>query len=293
MSNPSAPEYTYDAEFFRDNFFREFTWLNGFLRNVSRFGAKPALYDSYSGREWTYGEVNAEANKLANAFLRDGANKNDVVMYMLFNSPEFAFSYVATHKTGTISCPINYRLSPGEIALQLEHSEPKFFIFGEEFAETARKAMELSRHKPSRVVLAGNNPREDEILYAKYIESMAEDNPELPFPQDALRETTRLYTSGTTNLAKAVPLNSLNETLSAHDVMIHFPLSSEDRTMNMTPWFHRGGLHSGGITPTLYAGGEVIILREFHPRRCLELTEKKKISFLIGVPSILALLARA
>ena len=44
-------------------------------------------------------------------------------------------------------------------------------------------------------------------------------------------------------------------------VCMHFPLNPHDRTMNMTPWFHRGGLHSGGLTPTLYAGGCAVVLR--------------------------------
>ena len=74
--------------------------------------------------------------------------------------------------------------------------------------------------------------------------------------------------------------------------MMHFPLSPVDRTMNMTPWFHRGGIPSGGPCPTLYAGGEVVILRDFAPRTCLEYAEKYAISFLIGVPTIIAMLAR-
>ena len=32
--------------------------------------------------------------------------------------------------------------------------------------------------------------------------------------------------------------------------------------MNMSPWFHRGGLHSGGLTPTFYVGGTCVVLRE-------------------------------
>ena len=90
-----------------------------------------------------------------------------------------------------------------------------------------------------------------------------------------------------------MPINNVNEVLSAHDVMMHFPLGPTDRTMNMTPWFHRGGIHSGGPCPTLYAGGEVVILRDFSPKRCLEYAEKYEVSFLIGVPTIIAMLARA
>ena len=114
--------YTYDVEQFKDIFEHEFTWLNGFLRNVRRFGNKPALYDAFSGRRWTYRELNRDANNLAHALLKDGLGRSDVLMFMLFNSPEFALCYLAAHKCGAIACPLNFRLSPGEIALQLEDS---------------------------------------------------------------------------------------------------------------------------------------------------------------------------
>ena len=51
-------------------------------------------------------------------------------------------------------------------------------------------------------------------------------------------------------------------------------------------------IDSGGPCPTLYAGGEVVILRDFAPRTCLEYAEKYAISFLIGVPTIIAMPAR-
>lgn len=286
---------TYNVEQFKDVFEHEYTWLNGFLRNVRRFGNKPALYDAFSNRRWTYGELNADANKLANALIEDGLKRNDVLMFMLFNSPEFALAYIASHKCGAIACPINFRLSPGEIALQLEDSKPKVFIFGADFAEPVREALSLSSWKPQTLIIADEKatPQGNEITFENYVAGKAKTDPKLSFRPHIYDETLRLYTSGTTNTAKAVPLNSINEVLTAHDVMMHFPLSPTDRTMNMTPWFHRGGIHSGGLTPTLYAGGEVIILREFNPRRCLRLAEEEKVTFLIGVPSIIALLARA
>lgn len=286
---------TYNAAQFKDCFEHEFTWLNGFMRNVRRFFDQPALYDPESGRRWTYEELNRDANRLAHAFQADGAGPGDVVMYMLFNSPEFVQAYIASHKIGAISCPINFRLSAGEIALQLDDSRPAVFIYDEEFAPTAKKALEMARHRPARVVEAAKAAANAESAgsFSAYVAGKPEENPVPAARPSIYDETTRLYTSGTTNKAKAVPLNSINEVLSAHDVMMHFPLNPTDRTMNMTPWFHRGGVHSGGITPTLYAGAEVIILREFNPRRCLTLAEKEKVTFLIGVPSIIALLARA
>lgn len=84
------------------------------------------------------------------------------------------------------------------------------------------------------------------MRYADYVADQPENDPPIDFDPHIYDETTRLYTSGTTNRPKGVPINNINEVLSAHDVMMHFPLGPTDRTMNMTPWFHRGGIHSGG-----------------------------------------------
>ncbi len=94
-------------------------------------------------------------------------------------------------------------------------------------------------------------------------------------------------------MPKGVPLNGMIEIFSAHDVIMHFPLGPEDRTLNMTPWFHRGGLYSGGPNPTFYIGGQVVPLRTFDPDRVLDLVEELGLTFLIGAPTNLALLATA
>ncbi|MBD5641976.1 MAG: AMP-binding protein [Desulfovibrio sp.] len=284
----------YDVESFRDSFEHEFTWLNGFLRNTGRFGGRTALSDPESGRKWTYRELNRDANRLAHALRDLGVRKGDIVMYMLFNSPEFALCYIACHKLGAIGCPINFRLAPGEVALQIDDSRPRAFIYDAQFGQTVREALEMAAWKPEHVIETSMEKRRasGQDDFDLLMENRPESNPQPEARQHIYDETTRLYTSGTTNKAKAVPLNCINEVLSAHDVIMHFPLNPTDKTMNMTPWFHRGGLHSGGLTPTLYAGGEVVALREFNPRKCLELVEQEGITFLVGVPSIIALLAR-
>ncbi len=290
-------QYTYDITLFKETFESEFTWLNGFMRNVARFGTRPALHCPSTGRRWTYRALNADANRLGQAFAADGVGRNDVIMYMLPNSPEFVFCYLASHKIGAINCPVNYRQAPGEIALIIDDSRPAVFLYDAEFETAAREALSLAQHKPRRIVVTDPTnaaaASEGGIAYRNYVAHRSAADPIPPDTPHIYDETTRLYTSGTTNRPKGVPVNNINEVLSSHDVMMHFPLNATDRTMNMTPWFHRGGLHSGGPTPTLYAGAEVVILRDFHWRRCLSYTRDYKITFLIGVPNIVNMLARA
>lgn len=282
--------YTYDVSMFRDTFETQYTYLNGFLRNVARFGDAPALHDPQSGRRWTYRQLNAQVNRLAHAMRQDGVGKNDVVMFALLNSPEFIFCYLAAHKVGAIACPVNYRQGAGEIALVIDDSRPKVFVYDTQFGTLSQDALALAEHKPDRVLVAGG---QGAASVDGYMDGQPETDPPIDFHPHIYDETTRLYTSGTTNRPKGVPINNINEVLSAHDVIMHFPLTPTDRTMNMTPWFHRGGIHSGGPCPTLYVGGEVVILRDFHPRTCLEYAERYGVTFLIGVPTILAMLARA
>ncbi len=281
---------------FIKGFQEEYTWLAGFMRNVDRFADKEALVNPSSDQSWTYRELNAEANKFAGATLNAGLKKGDVVMFQLLNCPEFVFAYLACHKTGTVSCPINFRLSSGEIAVTIEDSKPKVFIYEAMNSEVVEKALKISKYKPETVIMVDSSkaePIDGAVTYSEFVKDASTENPQLSWKLSTYDETSRLYTSGTTGRPKGVCLTSINEVLSAHDVMIHFPLSSDDKTMNTTPWFHRGGLHSGGVTPTLYAGGTVVILKKFDAVETLKRIEKLKLTFIIGVPNVLELLTDA
>lgn len=286
--------FTYDVSMFKKTFEHDFTYINGFLRNVHRFANKPAMTDPLLNRTWSYKELNEEVNQLAHALQEDGFGKNDVVMYQLFNSPEFVYCYLAPQKIGAINCTINFKLAPGETASIIDDSKPVVYVYDAEIKESAEQALEMAKHKPKRVLMVDSNGENKapvgHVVYSDYVKKQPIDNPCIERPQHIYDENTRLYTSGTTGSPKGVPLNNINEVLSAHDVGMHFPLSPVDKTMNMSPWFHRGGLHSGGPTPTLYLGGELIILRTFRPKICIEYVEKYGINFLIGVPSMLKML---
>ena len=287
---------TYDCTMFKETFESEFTWLNGFMRNVGRFGYKPAVIDPTSKQQWTYEEFNRDCNKLAHALKNSGVKKSDIVFAQLFNCLQFLHFYVACQKIGAIFNPANFNFSPGETSEIIDHNKAVVYVYDTEINETAVKAVELCKNKPSVIIAVNTLNKEYEapentVEYSEYVENQSEENPPVDFEPHIYDEVVRLQTSGTTGTPKGVPLNNINEVLSAHDVIMHFPLAPTDITMNMTPWFHRGGLHSGGPTPTLYVGGAIVIMRTFNPKTTLNYVERFGISFLTGVPSVLSLLA--
>lgn len=276
---------------FRDVFEQYYTWLEGFMRNVRRFAGKPAMIDPDGERSWTYSELDGESNRLARALRSDGAGHGSVVMLMLYNCPEFAFSYIAAQKNGAICCPVNFRLSAGELAYCLDDSKPAVLLFDAEFEDCVRKALQLSSHRPARLVTVGGSGSPEAVCYADYTAGQDASPVRADVPYNTFDETTRLYTSGTTGRPKAVPLTSVNEILSAHDVMIHFPMGHRDVTVNTTPWFHRGGLHCAGPCPAFYAGSTIVVMRKFDAAATLRYVHRYGVTFIVGVPTVLEALA--
>ena len=279
---------SYDFTMFKDTFENEFTYVEGFRRNTHRYKNSKAVTCPIRKKSWTYGELDRAVNQLAHALLDDHVTKHDVVMYQLYNCAEFVFLYLAPQKIGAINCPINFRLSYGETAYAIDDSKPKIYFYDGAIREVAEKALNTAAHKPDKVVMVeitgSQKPIAGAADYDDYVQGKPEADPGIHRPSHIYDETTRLYTSGTTGLPKGVPLNNINEILSAHDVIMHFPLSPIDKTMNMTPWFHRGGLYSGGPNPTLYVGGEMVCLREFNAAKILDYVQEYALTFLIGAP---------
>ena len=276
---------------FKQIFESRYTWIEGFMRNVRRYANRVAMIESETEKTWTYSQLNADVNRLCNALKGDGMRRGDTVMLQMVNRPEFAFAYVACHKMQSVCCPVSYRISTGELAYNIDDSKPFAIIVCESKLESVLEAIKLANHTPKRIIVASDKELPYATRYNDYVSGVsdAEYIPETEY--NIYDETCRLYTSGTTGRPKGVAMTSINEVLSAHDVMIHFPMSYKDVTMNTTPWFHRGGLHCAGPCPTFYAGATLVIMGKFESRTALKLVQKYKISFVVGVPTVLEELA--
>lgn len=275
--------YRYDPTAFRAVFEQQFTYLAGVERNSHRFASRPALHDPASDRRWTYAQLWADAGRVAAGLAAHGVKAGDVVVFQLYNGPEFVLLWLASMRLGAIASPINFRLSSGETAYVIDDSAPAAFLYDASLAATATDALARATHTPGFVGVIG------EASFAELLQATGDVT--APAGATVYDESTRLYTSGTTGMPKGVSLNSLVEVLSAHDVIMHFPLSPEDRTLNMTPWFHRGGLYSGGPNPVLYVGAEAVSLAAFDAATVLDWVQDLELTFLVGAPTNLALLA--
>jgi len=282
----------YDPSELKRVFEAHFTWAAAFERNTHRYANRQALTDPPSGRSWTYADLGDVTGRLVEGLRQRGVGVGDIVCHQLKNTPEFAFLYIAAQGLRAVSSPMNFRLAPAETAHILDQARPAVFVYDGTDADNVATALDLAAHRPRIIAAVGGDLVEGAVRFEELLAPEA-----APFraPEGASTwdETSRLYTSGTTGMPKAVPLTSLNEVLTAHDVTMHFPLSPSDKTMNMSPWFHRGGNYCAGPNTAFFVGAEVVTLPQFDPDAVLDAIQEYGLTYVIGAPTNLERLADA
>lgn len=93
---------------------------------VRRFKKKEALV--YEGKTYTYQDVDAQANRVANGLHSLGIEPGDRVAIMLPNIPEFAFSFFGIQKLGAVAVPFNTLYKGREIIHILNDSGARAVI---------------------------------------------------------------------------------------------------------------------------------------------------------------------
>ena len=150
----------YDPAAFREVFEHHFTYLAGLLAQQST--ATPAAPRCTTRRPAGAGPTPSWARTRparGRAGRRTASAPGDVVVFQLFNSPEFALLYLAAQRLGAIGSPINFRLSAGETAFVLDDSKPAVFVYDASLADAAATALDLAEHQPDAVfVVDGEKP---------------------------------------------------------------------------------------------------------------------------------------
>jgi long-chain acyl-CoA synthetase len=263
-------------------------YLDQYLGAFENFAEKNALTCLATGKTFTYGELDRITNQLSNRFREDGFKKGNVVMVCLYNTFHLPVSMLGAWKNLQIFSPINFRLSPGEVRIHLEDSEPKVFIYDSDLDETIEKALQLSRHKPDVLISTQKSCINRSIEFDDYIRNVSEEDPDV---MDRIKkidplhdEIERLYTSGTTGLPKGAKFSSHSLLNIAFKTAYNNCYSNQDKLMNLTPWFHQGGICTT-IQPGLLAGSHILGLKKFDADEALDYIENQKITFLAGAPA--------
>lgn len=246
-----------------------------------------AFADFQDGRRraFSFQEVDDRARNLALWLCEQGIRPGDRVAALADNGMEQLDCCFACWKVGAVHAPLNGRLAADELRHVLRLIAPKAALVQPQFQELLATALDAAAlpHGVQTLTVCDQDGAYDAMVGAS-VSGM----PPLA-PEAALRDTAVLLsTGGTTGLPKAVRISHENIAWNTLNTAIH-DLRGDDRSLNLLPLFHTGGLLAYTM-PLFILGGTTALERKFDPAQALARIAQERITVLLAVPTIYRLL---
>ena len=244
-------------------------------------GNQEAVVDG--NRRLTYRELNRRVNRLGASLQALGLRHGDRCAILAYNCLEYVEVIFAAAKLGLILVPLNWRLSPAELAFNLSDSGTETLFFDSEFAEAVAQFKKETSIK--RMIVLGHQATSDADAYEEILSRQAEAEPQPDQPVGLDTAHIIMYTAGTTGRPKGAVLSQGASFWNAINLTLDMTFTQKDRNLSVLPMFHIGGI--GLFTlPVLYTGGTVVIQRTFDPAVTLQLLKKENITLFFGVAAV-------
>ncbi len=252
----------------------------------------------------SYGELERRATRLAAGLAAAGYVTGDRIATLTGNSSDHVVVFFACAKAGLVLVPLSWRLSPRELAAQLELADPQLLLVEDELDSLAAGACALLPHRPRTAALGPGGveksvPPPSRALAATVPASgtgrlddrgLDVRRPEQPREVRDDDPLLMIFTSGTEGASKAAVLTHANCFWTNLSLSRTMDLGSTDVVLAVLPQFHVGGWN---IQPLLawWTGATVVLERGFEPGRVLQLIAERRVTMLMGVPTQYLMLA--
>lgn len=249
-------------------------------RNAEWRSDETALIDVDANERYTHRELDEAVNSFANGLRERGVRKGDRVGLVLYNSSEFPISLYACHKLGAVPVPLNFMLAEGDFEYIFTDMSPQIVVYDPdvEAVESAAAAMSES----PTLVATGDSPP-DEDRFEDLLVSDTEAPPEVPVVTGD--PSYILYTSGTTGRPKGVTFTMETAYNRAVEGAIATDLGQDSIALQVSPWFHAGGIDLT-VHPMVYAGGTMVATMNWEPEPVASLIERHGVTNIVGVPTV-------
>ncbi|NWF91547.1 MAG: long-chain-fatty-acid--CoA ligase [Syntrophaceae bacterium] len=254
---------------------------------VKLFATKEAIV--CGGKRWTYGGFYDRVSRLSVCLRNMGVGKGDQVAILHPNCHYFLEAYYGIASLGAVSVPINYRLSPGEIAFILKDSESKVLIadpiFQRQVDPIRNEIQEIGA-----IIWTGEEKvkkGDRDLSYEALLEQRnSEPLPEVQISDEGIAQI--YYTSGTTGRPKGVMLSHKNVGTHALGTIAEIHLTDRDVWIHVAPLFHLAD--AWATWAVTWVGGTHVLVREFDPKLVLETIERERVTVTNLIPTMLNLM---
>lgn len=252
--------------------------IGDFLRRcAARDRAKTAFV--LEDERLCYGDFNDQVTRCANALLAGGLQPGDRVATLCGNSLQFLTAMFGIHRAGMVWVPINVGLGDDDVRYILEHSESRFVLV--DAALITRPGLaKLFAATPGRGWVLEGPAQAGFGAFAQALSRQPAVEQEVEVHDRDVAQI--MYTSGTTGRPKGVMQSHLAVVMAAMNNAIEFGLW-RDAICNATlPLFHCA--QHTLVCGLLAAGGTVIVTKSFDPGQMLEIIERERLTFFMGLP---------
>ncbi|WP_209324433.1 AMP-binding protein [Brevibacterium renqingii] len=210
--------------------FTHFNFALDWFDRIAENNDDPALWiveqDGSEGK-WSFAELSARSNQVANYLRRAGVKRGDHVMVMLNNQVELWETMLAGIKLGAVLLPATTQLGPIDLNDRVERGKAEFVVAG---TEDAAKFDEVEL-EVVRIVVGGEATRQQDYTYSEAAEESTEFDPQGKSRADDL--LLLYFTSGTTSKAKMVAHSHVSYPVGHLSTMYWMGLTPGDVHLNV------------------------------------------------------------
>ncbi|ACC38876.1 fatty-acid--CoA ligase FadD5 [Mycobacterium marinum] len=260
---------------------RRQNWVNQLERHAMMQPRATAI--RYLGHTVTWADLRYRVAALAGSLSRRGVGFGDRVMILMLNRTEFVESVLAANMLGAIAVPLNFRLTPSEIAFLVEDCAPRLVITEEVLAQVAVGVREIAPAL-STIVVAGGASDPTVVGYDELISETGDPPEPVDIPNDS--PALIMYTSGTTGRPKGAVLTHTNLTGQVMTALYTGGANiNSDVGFIGVPFFHIAGI--GNMLSGMLLGVPTVIypLGAFNPGQLLDVLEAERVSGIFLVPA--------
>lgn len=243
------------------------------------------------GQRLTYAEVEAQANRLANALRAQGVQRGDRVALYLPNCLELAIGIFAALKAGCAFVPINHTTKFDKCAYILNNCQARVLITNGRQALLARQLAEVLPLLKT-IILASPIGEAEAGDFLSYNAIQADYGEQRPAKVNIdLDLACLIYTSGSTGDPKGVMSDHSNVVFAASSIIEYLGNVENDITIALLPLSFDYGLYQ--LLMTFKFGGTLILEKGFtYPAAILKRMEEEGVTGFPGVPTIYAVLLK-
>ena len=251
-------------------------------RTAGKFPTKTAIVHRHTRR--TFAELDADANRVANALIQRGVARNDRVAIFSHNSYAFVVAYFALARVGAISVPLNFTFTAREVRYVLSDSGASAVIVEDALVDTlgaAQVAIGIG-------VVIGRRP--GWTSFDRLLEHGDATEPDVEIGDDDPLQL--LYTSGTTSAPKGAIMTNRNLIAQYLSDIVDGEYHRDDVELHALPLYHCAALHDF-LTPDVYLGATSVIVDTPDPDTILRTVAAEGVTKMFCPPTVWIRLLRS